>query len=349
MKREFFKKFKLLFIALALLLAGALFIPVNLAGGRTPAAEVAEAATYDKDLNINYDKVEKIINVHDKKILDVTEYLTVTFERSGINVGLSRNISRKNKITRKVDGKTYVKTTINKLNSWSVRIRLNGPDVFSNYVTEYAFTETDDDYFYILTGRDYNYKTAGTYTYEIKYEYEMGDDLISDFDDFTFDIMDYDFGSPVDEFEATINIDKPSDFEDITDINKVLSFRTNKMRDLTNEEVHASFVNDTDKYTITCSYSDLGTQRYGAEGLGLTMQLILPQGYFHTYFEPSALYKGALAACIISVVGIATVILIMRYRKKPVVVTEFYAPDNLSPMDVARIYRGKVMGKDFAS
>ncbi|MDE7301110.1 MAG: DUF2207 domain-containing protein, partial [Clostridia bacterium] len=26
-----------------------------------------------------------------------------------------------------------------------------------------------------------------------------------------------------------------------------------------------------------------------------------------------------------------------------------YAPDNLSPMDVARIYRGKVMGKDFAS
>ena len=140
MKREFFKRFRLLFIALALLVAAALFIPSAFSGG---GAEVAEAATkYTvKDTNVNYDKVEKIINVHDQKILDVTEYITVTFKKSGINVGLSRNISRKNKITRIVNGKKYVKTTINKLNGYSVRIRNNGPDVFSNYVKEYAFTQ----------------------------------------------------------------------------------------------------------------------------------------------------------------------------------------------------------------
>lgn len=351
MKREFFKKFRLLFIALALLVAVTLFITSVFSGG---GAEVAEAASnYTvKDTNVNYDKVEKIINVHDQKILDVTEYITVTFKRSGINVGLSRNISRKNKITRIVNGRRYVKTTINKLNSWSVRIRKNGPDVFSNYVTEYAFTQTSNDYFYILTGADYNYKDAGTYTYEIKYNYEMGEDFISRFDDFTFDIMDYGFRSPVDEFAATVTVNKPSDFPDIADFGEALTFRTNDMAPLTHDEVYASYSDDADKYTITCSYRNLGKQlndKGEYEGMGLTMQLILPQGYFHTYFAPNALYRGVLAACVISVAGIAAVILILRYRKKPIVVTEFYAPDNLSPMDVARIYRGKIMGKDFAS
>ncbi|MDE6557905.1 MAG: DUF2207 domain-containing protein, partial [Clostridia bacterium] len=351
MKREFFKNFRMLFIAFAILVLVVLFIPSAFSGG---GAKVAEAETnYTvKDTNVNYDKVEKIINVHDKKVLDVTEYITVTFKKSGINVGLTRNISRKNKITRIVNGRKYVKTTINKLNGYSVRIRRNGPDVFSNYVKEYAFTQTDDDYFYILTGADYAYKAAGTYTYEIKYEYDMGEDFISKFDDFTFDIMDYGFRSPVDEFKATVTVYKPSDFPDITDFGKVLTFRTNGMSPLTDEEVHASCVNDEDKYTVTCSYSNLGKQLNNNgeyERRGLTMQLILPQGYFHTHFKPSALYKVALAACLISVAGIAAVILILRYRKKPIVVTEFYAPDNLSPMDVARIYRGKIIGKDFAS
>lgn len=348
MEREFFKKFRLLFIALALLVAAALFMPFAFSGD---GAQVAEAAAgySEKDANVNYDRVLKIINVHDKKILDVTEYITVTFKRGGVNVGLSRNISRKNKITRIVNGKKYVKTTINKLNSYSVRIRRRLGELFEE---EYAFTQTDNDYFYILTGADYDYKDAGTYTYEIKYNYEMGEDFISKFDDFTFDIMDYGFRSPVDEFEATITIDKPSDFEDIADLGEALTFRTNGMSPLTHEEVNASYVNDADKYTVKCNYENLGRQikSDGAVELrGLTMQLILPQGYFHTKFEPNSLYKGALATCVISVVGIAAVIIIFRYRKKPVVVTEFYAPDNLSPMDVARIYRGKVIGKDFAS
>ncbi|MDE6075103.1 MAG: DUF2207 domain-containing protein, partial [Clostridia bacterium] len=351
MKNKFFKNFKPLFIALAVLVVFVLFIPSFFSKGGAKVAE-AESNYTVKDTNVNYDKVEKIINVHDKKVLDVTEYITVTFKRSGINVGLSRNISRKNKITRIVNGKKYVKTTINKLKGYSVRIRNNGPDVFSNYRKEYAFTQTDDDYFYILTGADYAYKDAGTYTYEIKYEYDMGEDFISKFDDFTFDIMDYGFRSPVDLFEATVTVDKPSDFPDNINFGEALTFRTNGMAPLTREEVNASYSDDADKYTVTCSYRNLGKQ-LGSNGeyerRGLTMQLILPQGYFHTQFKPSALYKGALAACVISVVCIAAVILILRYRKKPIVITEFYAPDNLSPMDVARIYRGKIIGKDFAS
>lgn len=292
------------------------------------------SASSIKDTNIVYELVDKQINISDKKVCDITETLVIRYKESGINLGITRNISRTNKITRIVNGKRYVTTTQNKFKL--------------NYVTvdgepEYHFTETDSEYFYIMTGADNDFKSAGTYEYKINYTYDMGEDFIKDFDDFTFDLLDYDFGSPVMKFSASITL--PTEFvTEGTPASKILTFRTNKMSALGFEALNAQ-VNGR---TITCHYDHAVNA-----GTGFTMQLILPNKYFNTNYKPSPFYYSIPAVCIISGIGIAILIIFSLIRKfgirNTIITPEFYPPKGYSPLDVARTYRGFVSPKDFAS
>ena len=125
-----------------------------------------------KDSNIVYNSIDKIIDIDESKVLNITEKITLTYKQSGINVGLARHISRMNNVTRIVDGKSISKTYIHdlKLNS----VTMNGE-------TEYSFVERDGDYFVINIGADGDYKSEGQYVYEINYTYDLGEDFISSF------------------------------------------------------------------------------------------------------------------------------------------------------------------------
>ncbi len=305
-----------------LFFAIALFLPVIFSIGDSAEADV-------KNDNVVYDSVRKNIVIDDKKNCDITETITVTYLRDGINVGLARNVSRINKITRIVDGKKYVKTTKNDLELLSVT--MDGEE-------EYNFLEERGDYFYINTGADGDYK-VGKHVYEIHYLYSMGEDLIGAFDDFTFDIMDYGFKSKVGKFSAEITL--PKDFLNGKDVAEVLTFRTNGMSPLDYGEVHA--VIDSESFKISCSYGELLACH------GLTMQLILPQGYFDTAYHPSALYYVTLAVAVAAVAAIALIIFTSRRVFKSVVTVELYPPEGYSPLDTARAYRGCINEKDFAA
>lgn len=283
-----------------------------------------------KDANVEYKSVDKTIIIDGKKSCDITERITVGFRKSGINVGLSRNVSRVNKITRIVGGKKYVNTTINKLQLYSVT--LNGAE-------EYSFVEERGDYYYINTGADGDYKQADFYVYEIHYRYDMSDDFIKRFDDFTFDIMDYGFRGAVGKFSAKITL--PKEFLGDKSIEEALTFRTNGMSPLGYEAVNAAF--DAETLTVSCSYGKLDA------GNGLTMQLILPQGYFDNVYKPVPLYWATLAVTLAAAVAIALIIITSRYVRGVVVVPEFYPPEGFSPLDVARSYRGSIRSKDFAA
>ncbi|MDE7182379.1 MAG: DUF2207 domain-containing protein, partial [Clostridia bacterium] len=284
-----------------------------------------------KDTNVEYKSVEKIIKIDEKKSLDVTEIITVGFRSSNINVGLSRNVSRVNKITRIVNGKKYINKTVNSLQLYSVT--LNGEE-------EYSFVEKRDDYFYINTGADGDYKQADIYEYVIHYRYDMSDDMISDFDDFTFDIMDYGFRGAVEKFSATVTL--PKDFLGDNKIEDVLTFRTNDMAPLDYEAVNAQF--DAQNLTISCSYGRLEKEH------GLTMQLILPQGYFANKYKPSSLYWATLGVSIGAVIAIVLIIVASKFALgNTIVTTEYYPPEGYSPLDVGRSYRGHIRGKDFAA
>lgn len=321
------KKISLILMTVALV-AMAFFVPTFF-GTESASADLL-------DDNITYNSVEKEISISDKKVLDVTEYITVTYQYPNINVGISRNLSKVNRITRIWQGKEYVTTTVSNLYLESVMIRSEG----GQFEDEYNFVSTDEDYFYINTGADGDYK-YGTYTYQIKYQYDMGDDFISAFDDFTFDLMDYGFASPVENFSATVTLPKTF-LQEGQSIEDVLSFRTRGLEPVLNEDVNFSYNEQT--LTFSCSASNFWT------GEGLTVQLILPNGYFDAYYTPNALYWICFALGIVALIVPMVVIWLNGKKRREVVVTpEFYPPKGYSPLDIARAYRGKIKSEDFAS
>ena len=228
------------------------------------------------------------------------------------------------------------KNMLEQLKTSLISVTVDGED-------EYHFTEYDDEYFYIMTGEDYDFKQAGTYEYKFHYTLDMGEDFINEFDDFTFDLLDYDFYSPVMKFSASVTL--PATFYSENDnLNRTVTFRTNQMQTLGWEAVNAEVYGNT----ITCHYDKpLNTKT------GITMQVILPNKYFNTKYTPSPMYNAILVIAIIS--SIVVVIfciygLITRYAKHGIIITpEFYPPKGFSPLDVARTYRGHVKSEDFAS
>ena len=328
------KKIQTIFLVsfLSLVLMLAIFIPTIF------TKDFASASIYDS--NLTYDSVEKIIDVSNDKVLDVTEKITVSYKNDYINVGLSRNISKINKITRIWQGKEYVVTTINKFDLKSVKVSQDG----LNFEDEYNFITQDEDYYYINIGADGDFK-VGTYTYEIKYLYDMGEDFINDFDDFTFDLMDYGFASPVKHFSATVNFPKLF-LKDGEKIEDYLSLRQGLYDNISLTDASFSYIeNDDNTFSFSCELNDL----FATEGL--TVQLILPENYFDTSYTPNAWYWVAFSSIFVAVLSVVLVVIVNRkWKTKNVVITpEFYPPKDYSPLDVARTYRGRLKSEDFAS
>jgi len=326
MKTILRKSFLIIFVfALALCCWGIFCITLSNNTG------VASAEVSIKDRNIIYNSVDKEIVISENKVLDITETITVTFRQSGINLGLSRNVSRINKITTIYKGKKYVKKTVNDLKLLGVT--LDGEN-------EYNFLEKKGDYFYINTGADGDYKSAGVHEYKIHYLLDMGEDMIKEFDSFTFDIMDYGFRSQVNNFSAKITFPKTF-LADGQKIEDVLSFRTNEMAALGLDSVNCQI----EENTIMCSFKGLYSQE------GLTMQLILPQNYFKTYYFPNTMFWVTFSLFFVFVAASIAIFLFVKFRhKKPmVVVPEFYPPEGMNALEIASAYRGSIKGKDFAA
>lgn len=324
------KKFKIFtfIFAFITLCIGALSIAL------LPNTQIVSEASNIKDDNIVFESFDKTINISNTKVCDIVETISMRFKESGINVGYTRNISHTNKITRIVNGKRYATTTKNKFKLISVTV--DGHD-------EYHFTDSDSEYFYIMTGEDNDFKEAGTYEYKFHYTLDMGEDFINDFDDFTFDLLDYDFYSPVMKFSASVTLPE-SFYANGEELSRKITFRTNKMQTLGWEAVHAEVVGNT----ISCHYDKpLRAQT------GFTIQVLLPNRYFNTSYTPSSFYYAILIIAIISCIGVFAMFLyglISRYAKHGIIITpEFYPPKGFSPLDVARTYRGYVKSEDFAT
>lgn len=295
-----------------------------------PCNSFAAKAISVKDSNIVYNSIEKVIEIEENKTLSISERITLTYKSSNINVGFARHISKVNKVTRIVDGKEIAKTYV-------CTLTLNGVTVDGK--DEASFVERDGDYYVINVGADNNYKAAGQYVYELNYTYALGEDFLSAFDDFTFDLMDYDYLTSVENFSATIIF--PNDVSEYLDD---LTFRTNNFEPLSDDDVNLTIESDDNSRTKL----SVSIQNIPAES-GVTMQLILPNGYFATTYTPHALYYVTIAICVLSILGIVLLIFSHKFHKKPVVTAEFYPPKYCSAIDVAKIYRGKVKNRDFSA
>lgn len=291
----------------------------------------SEAKAEDiKDANINYDRLEKEIYISEDKKLNITERTTITYKFGGINRGFERCVSRANTTTRIVNNKKYKTTTYHELELLSVKIKGEND---TDFTKEWSGLERDNEYYYILVGNDI--KDAGTYEYEIKYTYNLGHDFINDFDDFTFDLLDYGFYSKVDSFKATIHFPKSIEGADI-------SFRTNGMASLSNSAVNCEL--DQDNLTLTCELNMSMPKKNG-----LTVQVILSEGYFMTSFTPNAVYYLLLGSIILALLAMVIILSLNIVDKKCVVVPTFTPPYGLSPLVIAKAYRGKAKPKDLSA
>lgn len=285
-----------------------------------------------KDTNIECLEFSKDIVINENKVCDITETLKFNYKEDYINVGFVRSISKVNEITRVVEGQKYRTKTIAKFNL--------------NYVTmdgknEHKFIEEEDGFYYINVGRDRDYK-VGEHTYKINYTLDFGEDMISAFDDFTFDIKDEDFGFDIASFNCTVTFPQGKDILNGKELEDVLSLRTEIDKpNLDLREFHTDYNSETN--TLSFSRNNVG------KSVCVTMQLILPQKYFDTSFTPNSTYWLLLASCIIVAILILFMSIGSRVHSNGVETVEFYPPQGLNPIDVGRIYRGNVLPKDFAS
>ncbi len=307
------------------------------------SADVSETIVGDYiDDNVTYDNIEKIIVVDENKVCSITEYMKVTYENGGINVGLVRQVARVNEITRFVDGKRYVTKTIGNLFDLDVKVKSLEDD---DYINEYSELENEGEFYYINIGELRHYKAAGTYIFQINYKYDFGEDFINEFDDFTFDVMDYDYISPVRGFQASVTLPKKF-LNEGQELDDVLLFRQSKSasKTMSLEGVDGQFIeHENGSVTITCGLP------FVKPGDGLTMQLILPNKYFNTSYSPSGIYYLVLVIAILAILGIIVCLIVCRKGRKAVITPEFYPPKGYNPIDVAKAYRGYVKSKDFAS
>ena len=285
------------------------------------------------DDNISFNTIQKDIVIGEDKVLQVTETLGVSYKRSDINVGFTRNISRANTITREVNGKKYSNTTFASLTLESVTID-GEPDTG-------AFLTSDSEYYYINTGTDGVKMASGDYTYVLNYTYDLGEDFINAFDDFTFDILDYEYLNDIKSFSSTITF--PSNLEELEGVSLEeggsVSFHTNQ----TGLDIDYSYTQVAGKTELKIVASNINSRH------GITIQVILPNHYFNTSYTPSILYYVMLAVFCISILAISLIFVGQHVKNKCIITPEFYPPENMSPIGVAKAYRGHIKPNDFAS
>lgn len=309
------KIFILLPLLISLIAASFFFPPENV---------TAREETQVQQPKATYQKVEKIIDISNSKVCLVTTNITVTFNEDYIR-GIIITLPRANTVTRVVDGKTYTVKTLTKLSLISV-VRDGKP--------EYGEVDLNNmQVFHIETGTGGKY-LRGEHVYQIQYSLDLGEDYIKEFDDFTFDILEDNYAGGVKDFSAHIKLPKDTTTDNLT-------FYRKGRTPLLKEEAE-----------IEASQSDIViSMKNVAPKNGVTMQLILPQGYFATSSSVSIGYMFAVAISMVCILLMLTIFIALRIRHKSKVfpIVEFYPPNNFSPTDVAKALRGYVRSKDLAA
>ena len=311
---------------IVLLLVIAVAVVASAIGAFAP--KTASAVSVDD--NYQFDKISVDIKVNKDKTFEITETLEVYFDEGGINTGIIRDIQRKSRTTRIVDGKRksggyYI--------AWlsDVKVTLDG-----GYckVTESLY---NNDEFYSIKMQNPSGFIQGntTHTFVLSYIYDLRDDKVKGFDDFTLDVLGYAMNF-TNEFEATIT------FPDDVDLSKV-SYRTNDKKAWTPDALAGEYASIENGNTIHIKAYPQAKEK------GYTVQVILPDGYF-TAQKTFYWFYIIFAAIAFASIAVAAVIFIKcAIRKRPVEPVEFYPPEGVSVMRFASIWKLGAKNKHVAA
>ncbi|MDE6274460.1 MAG: DUF2207 domain-containing protein, partial [Clostridiales bacterium] len=265
----------------------------------------------------------------------IREKLTVGFIKGGVNTGIIRDIQRISRTTRIVDGKRqqgekYI------ANISDVSVTINGGEA---KVTEELYNQgqfhsvkmqlPDESYFPATDQQDKNSYNV----FELSYIYDMSDDKVAGYDDFTFDVLGYAMAY-TSGFKATITFPDEIERNDI-------SIRTNKMQEW------SPTVELGERFLVRGNTVQIGAAPQH-ENVGYTLQVIFADGYFDTAHSFRYEY---IAFILLAMLGMAAgIVLYIKFRPvKPIAPITFYPPKGMRAMRFSAVYYGKARTKDVAA
>ncbi|MGI6160680.1 MAG: DUF2207 domain-containing protein [Christensenellales bacterium] len=287
------------FLAAAIIAVGLLMFPA-------PAFAQDSSYRYFKDYNVH-------IKVSQNNVLDIVEEITSDYTLvRGPAHGIIRSIPTALSFTAEDIEKMY------RLNVSNISV----PSFMSSVSRE-------SNYVHIRIG-DPNEYVTGIVTYTINYTLNLGDDDISDFDMFYFNVIGTGWDAETDK--ASFTIEMPKEF----DAAKVWAY---KGRYGSGEQID-----------LNISGNVISGEAFGLRAQeGVTVQVDLPEGYFtgerlYRPFEP-----WLIAACVIVTVVAAALLLRYGRDKKLIAPVEFYPPEGMTPAEVGYVIDGRADNKDVVS
>ncbi len=255
-----------------------------------------------------------IMNVKANNVIEIYEEINCYFHQK--KHGIYRDISQINKVER-LDGSkitTYAQIT----------------DIFVN--SKYKKNSTENGEIRLVIG-DENKFVSGDQTYIISYNYNLGKDRTTNYDELYFNIIGTGWQVPIKEVTFSISMPKEFDASLLGFSSGYLGSDTNNVRFEIKEKV------------ITGETTEI-LEAYEA----LTVRLQLPEGYFVGAGNISDFYLilSYIAPAIIFVL-VLFVFVIAKNKNKRIKTVEFYPPEGVNSTDVALVYKGKINNKDAVS
>lgn len=292
----------------------------------------AGAETLTPDTNYWFEELHVEIDVKENKTFSVVESYKVGFQRSGINTGFIRDIQRISQTTRVVnDEKKLGKQYLAKLSNVEVTIDGKPAKVTESYYDAGQFfsvkmQKPDESYF---EATDTANKT-GFHDFVLSYVYDMSDDKISGYDDFTFDVLGYEMALTK-VFTATVTFPKEIDASSV-------SVRTN------DKEAWSPDENKREDFHVEENTVTLTARPY-ARKRGYTVQVLLPEGYFQTKLT-HFWYYWLLAVPALGVIIAGFVIAVKYFPRKAVEPVEVVPPKDISLMRASALLYGEARMHD---
>lgn len=176
---------------------------------------------------------------------------------------------------------------------------------------------------------------TGDKEYQISYDYIMGNDVLEGNDEFYFNVIGQGWKTTISN--VTFSIEMPKEFEE-----KNLGMSWGHYRSAGFSDLSYTLEGNTIR-------GELSKEIVLQPSQGVTVRILLPEGYFERTEETPWLAYGAILLAFLGM-GLAFLLWWLYGRDDPVVETvEFHAPDGLNSVDLAFVYKGNLTSKDVTS
>lgn len=274
-----------------------------------------ETAVFAADFQTNDYDVH--VKVNENQSYDISESIRVNFTYP--KHGLYRYIPYVGEKYSKVDGKEVTTRYKSKIKN----LKVEG----------FQFKTQNQDGNKIIKIGDADTTVQGKQTYRIDYTYQLYDDGISDYDEFYLNVVPTGWETQIDH--ANIVIDMPKAFDA-----QNLEVFSGKYGESSTDEL---------PYKVKGNQIQIKTKDYLDKGTGVTVRILLPEGYFQD------VPNNTLQYVLLGLVGFLSIGLLVflwyrfgkdRYFVKTV---EFYPPEDMTPAELGYVIDGTVDKRDIVA